>query len=74
VLCCAAGLRRHDLADKGWPKQPESTAGADLTPEQAKALSGDRAGTFAMTVTVNWRLTFCWDGTDVTDIDYEDYH
>jgi plasmid maintenance system killer protein len=27
-----------------------------------------------MTVTVNWRLTFCWDGTDVTDIDYEDYH
>ncbi len=37
-------------------------------------LKGDRAGTFAMTVTANWRLTFKWNGKDVTDIDYEDYH
>jgi len=22
----------------------------------------------------NWRITFRFDGTDVTDIDYEDYH
>lgn len=38
------------------------------------ALKGDRAGTYAMTVTANWRLTFKWKGKDVIDIDYEDYH
>ena len=38
------------------------------------ALKGDRAGTYAMTVTANWRLTFKWNGKDVIDIDYEDYH
>ena len=37
-------------------------------------LKGNRAGTYAMTVTANWRLTFKWNGKDVTDIDYEDYH
>ena len=38
------------------------------------ALKGNRTGTYAMTVTANWRLTFRWNGKDVTDIDYEDYH
>ena len=37
-------------------------------------LKGERAGAYAMTVTANWRLTFKWNGKDVTDIDYEDYH
>ncbi len=37
-------------------------------------LKGDRAGTYAMTVTGNWRLTFGWNGKDVIDVDYEDYH
>jgi proteic killer suppression protein len=39
------------------------------------ALTGNRAGTFAMTVTRNWRLTFtCPDGHTVADLDLEDYH
>jgi proteic killer suppression protein len=39
------------------------------------ALTGDRAGTFAMTVTRNWRLTFtCPDGHAIADLDLEDYH
>jgi proteic killer suppression protein len=38
-------------------------------------LVGDRAGTFAMTVTKNWRLTFTKiDDTTVADLDLEDYH
>ena len=39
------------------------------------ALSGDRAGTYAMTVTRNWRLTFrlVHDGA-IADLDLEDYH
>ncbi|MFC0683070.1 type II toxin-antitoxin system RelE/ParE family toxin [Novosphingobium clariflavum] len=39
------------------------------------ALTGDRAGTFAMTVTRNWRLTFTKvDEQTIADLDLEDYH
>ena len=38
-------------------------------------LNGDRAGTWAMTVTRNWRLTFSIDEQGaVADLDLEDYH
>ena len=39
------------------------------------ALTGDRKGTYAMTVTKNWRLTFTMvDERTVADLDLEDYH
>lgn len=39
------------------------------------ALSGDRDGYFAMTVSRNWRLTFTMiDESTVADLDLEDYH
>ncbi len=39
------------------------------------ALGGDRQGSFAMTVTRNWRLTFTKiDELTVADLDLEDYH
>lgn len=39
------------------------------------ALSGDRAGTWAMTVTRNWRLTFRLNGAGaIEDMNLEDYH
>lgn len=39
------------------------------------ALKGDRKGTFAMTVTRNWRLTFTRiDDQTIADLDLEDYH
>jgi len=41
------------------------------------ALQGSRAGTYAMAVSGNWRLTFRFeDGTmgNVFDVDFEDYH
>lgn len=38
-------------------------------------LTGDRAGTWAMTVTRNWRLTFrINDDGALVDMDLEDYH
>lgn len=37
-------------------------------------LKGDSAGTWALTVSGNWRLTFRWRGKDVEDVDYLDYH
>lgn len=39
------------------------------------ALKGDRAGTWAMTVTRNWRLTFrVNEAGELVDMDLEDYH
>ncbi|MBE7619284.1 plasmid maintenance system killer [Komagataeibacter sp. FXV2] len=39
------------------------------------ALSGDRAGTWSMTITRNWRLTFrINDQGALEDMDMEDYH
>jgi proteic killer suppression protein len=39
------------------------------------ALTGDRKGRYAMTVTRNWRLTFTKvDEQTIADLDLEDYH
>lgn len=40
-------------------------------------LTGDRGGSFAMSVSGNWRLTFRFehgDRGDILDVDFEDYH
>jgi toxin HigB-1 len=37
-------------------------------------LTGDRAGTYSVTVSRNWRLTYRWDEDSPFDIDLEDYH
>lgn len=41
----------------------------------AHLLKGDRAGTWSMIVTRNWRLTFrIGEGSVIEDLDLEDYH
>lgn len=37
-------------------------------------LRGDRKGTWAVSVSGNWRVTFVSVGKDVERVDYEDYH
>lgn len=37
-------------------------------------LKGERKGTYAVSVSGNWRLTFRFVGEDAADIDLEDYH
>ena len=37
-------------------------------------LKGQRKGTWAVSVTGNWRVTFRFSGKDAEDVDYEDYH
>lgn len=38
-------------------------------------LTGDRTGSFAMTATKNWRMTFVKiDDQTIADLDLEDYH
>jgi proteic killer suppression protein len=43
---------------------------------RAHQLAGDRKGTWSLTVTRNWRITFRIDdsGDVIVDLDYEDYH
>ena len=41
----------------------------------AHRLTGDRAGSWSLTVTRNWRLTFrISEDTAIEDLDLEDYH
>lgn len=41
----------------------------------AHELTGDRAGTWSLTVTRNWRMTFrITDDGVIADLDLEDYH
>jgi proteic killer suppression protein len=37
-------------------------------------LKGDRKGTFAVSVTGNWRVTSKWDDAGPFAVDLEDYH
>jgi len=46
-----------------------SLPGLDLHP-----LKGGRKGTWAVSVSGNWRITFAFLGPDVVNVDYEDYH
>jgi proteic killer suppression protein len=43
--------------------------GLDLHP-----LKGARKGTWAVSVSGNWRVTFRFSGPDVEDVNHEDYH
>ena len=47
-----------------------------LTAWKAHILTGNRKGTWSLSVTGNWRLTFCIDvtGSEICDLDLEDYH
>ncbi len=37
-------------------------------------LKGSEAGQWSIWVNGNWRVTFAFDGADVTIVDYRDYH
>ena len=37
-------------------------------------LSGDRKGTWSVSVSRNWRITFRIDDGEIADLDFEDYH
>jgi proteic killer suppression protein len=46
----------------------------DLPGYRLHPLSGEMAGTWAVSVSGNWRVTFRFDGQDAVDVDYIDYH
>lgn len=46
----------------------------DLPGYRLHPLRGNRFATWAVTVRANWRITFRFEGPDVTAVNYEDYH
>ena len=48
----------------------------DISSWKVHQLTGDRKGTWSLTVTRNWRMTFRIDRREeeIIDLDYEDYH
>jgi len=48
----------------------------DVPSWKAHQLTGDRRGTWSLTVTGNWRITFRIDQSEgeILDLNYEDYH
>ena len=46
----------------------------DLPGFRLHPLKGDREGIFSVWVSGNWRVTFRFEGVDVVDVDYVDYH
>ena len=66
----APRLRRQlDYLDAARAGQDMNLPGFDL-----HQLKGDRKGTWSITVSGNWRITFKFQGTDAFDVDFEDYH
>ncbi|MDT8399555.1 MAG: type II toxin-antitoxin system RelE/ParE family toxin [Pseudomonadales bacterium] len=46
----------------------------DLPGLRLYELTGNRAGTWAVTVSGNWRITFLFENQDAEQVNYEDYH
>ena len=52
----------------------ESPDDMDLPGLRLHPLKGDRDGTWSVSVSGNWRVTFQFQGSNVTNVDYDDYH
>ena len=66
----AARLKRQ-LAQLEQASAPQDM---NLPGWRLHSLKGELAGHWAVWVNGNWRLTFVFDGTDATVVDYQDYH
>ena len=53
-----------------------ASSGADmgLPGLRLHPMKGGRSGTWSVSVSGSWRITFRFDGKDAVDVDYEDYH
>ena len=62
-------VRRLDVIDAATIIQDINLPGYRL-----HQLKGDRKGTWSVSVSGNWRLTFIFSNGDAFDVDLEDYH
>jgi len=52
----------------------ESPYDMDLPGLGLHPLKGNRSSTWSVSVSGNWRVTFQFHNSDITNVDYEDYH
>lgn len=62
-------VRQLDLLNAAASAQDMNLPGYRL-----HELKGARRGTWSITVSGNWRITFTFAGGDAYDVDLEDYH
>lgn len=71
---------RPDLVNRARNILTALVAAADMQGVQGPPgwrihrLIGDREGTWSVSVSGNWRITFDLEGGDITNLDLEDYH
>ena len=53
---------------------PSAPADMGLAGLRLHPMKGGRSGTWSVSVSGSWRITFRFDGKDAVDVDYEDYH
>ena len=68
-----------DLADRlrrqlDVLNRARSTRDLNLPGYRLHQLKGNRAETWSVTVSGNWRVTFTFEGEDAFEVDLEDYH
>ena len=71
VQAAHAARLRDILSNLDIAEEPDDM---NLAGYRLHELSGERKGTWSVRVSRNWRVTFCFEGEDVTDVNYEDYH
>jgi toxin HigB-1 len=62
-------LRILDRLDASARREDLNLPGFDF-----HALKGDRKGTYSVSVSGNWRITFRHEAGDAIEVDLEDYH
>jgi proteic killer suppression protein len=70
----AADLHRRLIRQLDLLNRAKSSQDMNLPGYRFHELKGERRGTYSVTASGNWRLTFTFTGTDAFDVDLEDYH
>jgi proteic killer suppression protein len=70
----SADLRRRLLRQLDLLNRAAQASDMNLPGYRLHELKGDRKGTWSVTVSGNWRLTFTFGSGDAFDVDLEDYH
>jgi toxin HigB-1 len=71
---------RHDLLDRVRKMLTAIIAAEDMVRLHGPPgwrihqLTGDRAGTWSLSVSGNWRITFNIEDNEISNLDLEDYH
>ncbi len=70
----SADLTRRLTRQLDFLNRAVSPADMNLPGNRLHELKGERAGTWSVTVSGNWRLTFSFQDRNACDVDLEDYH